>query len=89
MLSPADFCYHTLLIGDDTRHLSYCLLLLSKVDVDEDTFRDRTATYDFEDTVDAMARYPEITGGDVQDDRFPEWDEFQALAADYGVTMSG
>lgn len=34
-LSLADLYCHTLLIDDDTRHRSYCLLPLSRVDVDE------------------------------------------------------
>lgn len=34
VVSPADLCYHTLLI-EDTRSRSYCLLLLSHIDVSE------------------------------------------------------
>ncbi|MBP1953326.1 hypothetical protein J2752_000207 [Halarchaeum rubridurum] len=34
-----------------------------------------------------MLRYLE-TQGDVDDDRLPEWDEFQQLAADYEVRLS-
>lgn len=86
VVSPAELCCHTLLIDDDTRHRSYCLLLLSHVDVDEGELRDQAAKYGLEDAIDALLRYLE-TYGDVEDDRFPEWDEFQELAADYEVPL--
>jgi len=40
-ISSAELCCHTLLIDDDSRYRSYCLLLLSHVDVDEDDLRER------------------------------------------------
>ncbi|WP_049942151.1 MarR family transcriptional regulator [Haloterrigena turkmenica] len=86
-IPPADLCCHTLLIDDDTRHRSYCLLLLSRVDVDEDDLRERAATYGLEDEIDALHRYLE-TGGDVRNAHLPEWSEFRELAADYEVTLS-
>jgi len=86
-VSPAALCCHTLLIDDGSRHRSYCLLLLSHVDVDEPDFREQAATYDLEDEIDALLRYLE-THGEVDDDRLPEWDELQKLAADYEVPLS-
>ncbi|RBI60047.1 transcriptional regulator TrmB [halophilic archaeon] len=86
-VQPADLCCHTLLIDDDTRHRSYCLLLLSHVNVDEGTLRDRAAKYGLEDTIDTLLRYLE-TEGDIRDDRLPEWDDFQQLARDYEVPLS-
>ncbi|WP_136602724.1 MarR family transcriptional regulator [Salinigranum halophilum] len=83
-VSPAGLCCHTLLIDNDSRHRSYCLLLLSHVDVDEDDLRERAAKYDLEDEIDALLRYLE-THGEVDDDRLPEWSEFQKLAADYEI----
>jgi hypothetical protein len=85
-VSPAELCCHTLLIDDGSRHRSYCLLLLSHVDVDEENLRAQAAKYGLEDEIDALLRYLE-TIGEVDDDRLPEWDEFQKLAADYGVTI--
>ena len=85
-VSPAELCCHTLLIDDDTRHRSYCLLLLSHVDVDESDLRERAGKYGLEDEIDALLGYLE-TQGEVDDDRFPEWDEFQELAADYEVPL--
>ena len=39
-----------------------------------------------ETEIDALLRYLE-THGEVDDDRLPEWDEFQELAADYEVPL--
>jgi hypothetical protein len=84
---PPELCCHTLLIDDGSRHCSYCLLLLSHVDVDEEALREQAAKYGLEDEIDALLRYIE-THGEVDDDRLPEWDEFQQLAADYEVRLS-
>lgn len=86
-LPAADLCCHTLLIDDDTRHRSYCMLLLGHVDVDEAVLRDRAAKYGLEDEIAALLRYLE-TEGDVEDDKLPAWAEFQELAADYEVTLA-
>ena len=83
-LSPAELCCHTLLIDNGCRYRSYCLLLLSHVNVDEDDLRTRSAKYDLEDEINALLRYLE-THGEIQDDRLPEWDEFQKLAAEYEI----
>jgi DNA-binding MarR family transcriptional regulator len=83
-VSPAELCCHTLLIDDGSRHRSYCLLLLSHVDVDEADLREQAAKYGLEAEIDALLRYLE-THGEVDDERLPEWDEFQELAADYEV----
>jgi DNA-binding transcriptional ArsR family regulator len=85
-ISPADLCCHTLLIDDDTRHRSYCLLLLRRADIDEATLWERAGKYGIEETADRLVRYLD-TAGDIDDDRFPEWTEFQAMADDYGVTL--
>ncbi|MDQ2074490.1 MarR family transcriptional regulator [Haloarcula sp. H-GB4] len=85
-VSPTELCCHTLLIDDGSRHRSYCLLLLSHVDVDEDDLREQAAKYGLEDDIDALLRYLE-THGEVDDSRLPEWGEFQELAADYEVTL--
>ena len=86
-VSPAELCCHTLLIDDGSRHRSYCLLLLSHVDVDEEDLRDQAAKYGLEDEIDALLRYIETQGEVKDDDRLPEWDEFQGLAADYEVDL--
>ena len=85
-VSPAELCCHTLLIDDDPRYRSYCLLLLSYVDVDEGNLRDQAAKYGLEGTIDALIRYLK-THGNIDSDRLPEWSEFQELAADYEVPL--
>jgi len=85
-VSPAELCCHTLLIDDGSRHRSYCLLLLSRVDVDEADLREQAATYGLEAEIDALLRYLE-TQGEIDDAQLPEWDEFQKLAADYEVPL--
>jgi DNA-binding MarR family transcriptional regulator len=86
-ISPAELSCHTLLIDDGSRHRSYCLFLLSHVDVDEEDLRAQVAKYGFEDETDPLLRYPK-TRGEVDDRRFPEWNEFPELAADYEVRLS-
>ncbi|MFC4553460.1 MULTISPECIES: helix-turn-helix transcriptional regulator [Halobacteriales] len=86
-VSPAELCCHALLIDDGSRHRSYCLLLLSHVDVDEEDLREQAVKYGLEDEIDALLLYLE-THGEVDDERLPEWDEFQELAADYEVPLS-
>ncbi|AGB15221.1 hypothetical protein Halru_0590 [Halovivax ruber XH-70] len=85
-ITPAELCCHTLLIDDDTRHRSYCLLLLSHVDVDEDALCECASKYGLEAEINALRRYLD-TRGEIDDDHFPEWDEFQELAADYEVQL--
>jgi len=86
-VSPAELCCHTLLIDDDSRYCSYCLLLLYHVDVDEDDLREQAAKYGLEDQIDTLLCYLE-SYGDVKNDRLPEWSEFQELAADYEVSLA-
>lgn len=74
-------------IDDGAHYRSYCLLLLSHVDVDESDLRERAAKYGLEDEIDAVLQYLE-KHGEVDDNRFPEWDEIQELGTDYEVRLS-
>lgn len=85
-VTPAELCCHTLLIDDDTRHRSYCLLLLSHVDVDESDLREQARRYGLDDEIDALIRYLS-TEGQVGDARLPAWNEFEELAAEYEVEV--
>ncbi len=85
-VSPAELCCHTLLIDDGSRYRSYCLLLLSHTDVDEDALQEQAGKYGLESEIDALLRYLE-THGTIGEDRLPEWSEFQELAADYEVDL--
>ncbi len=83
-LSPAELCCLTLLINDNTRHCSYCLLLLNHVKVDENDLQEQATNYGLEDEIDTLLQHLE-TQGEIDDDRLPEWDEFQELTADSTV----
>ena len=84
-LSPETLCCHMLVIDSGARAQSYCLLLLSHVDVDRDDLREQAVMYGIEDLVEALLTYLD-TSGEQRTSRLPEWEDFQELAADYGVT---
>jgi DNA-binding MarR family transcriptional regulator len=84
-LSPATLCCHMLVIDSGARAQSYCLLLLSHVDIDRDELRDKAVTYGVDDLVEDLLTYLD-TSGEQRTSRLPEWENFQELAADYGVT---
>jgi len=85
-ISPEELCCHMLVIADDTRSRSYCLLLLGEVDVDRDELLDAAARYDVVDDVEALLEYLD-TEGETRTERLPTWDEFRDLADEYGVTV--
>ncbi|QUO47673.1 helix-turn-helix domain-containing protein [Halorubrum ruber] len=85
-ISPEELCCHMLVIGDDTRSRSYCLLLLGEVDVDRDDLLDIATTYGVEDDVRALLEYLD-TDGETRTEKLPTWDEFRDLADEYGVAV--
>lgn len=85
-ISPTDLCCHTLVIGDDTRSRSYCLLLLTRMDVDRDELLDIATKYDVEDDVKSLLEYLD-TDGETRTETLPTWDEFRDLADEYGVAV--
>ena len=85
-LSPAELCCHMLVIGDDTRSRSYCLLLLSTVNIDRDELLVLAEKYDVEDSVAGLLEYLD-THGAKRTASFPTWEEFRDLADEYGVTV--
>jgi hypothetical protein len=62
-LSPSTLCCHMPVIDSGARTQSYCLLLLSHVDVDRDELRDQTTKYGVEDLVEDLLTYLD-TGGE-------------------------
>jgi hypothetical protein len=75
-----------LVIGDDTRSRSYCLLLLSTVNIDRDELLVLAEKYDVEDSVVGLLEYLD-THGAKRTASFPTWEEFRDLADEYGVTV--
>lgn len=84
-LSPETLCCHVLVIDSGARAQSYCLLLLSHVDVDCDELRAQASKYDVVDVIEELCTYLE-TSGEQRTSRLPAWEEFQELADEYGVT---
>ena len=85
-LSPETLCCHMLVIDSGARAQSYCLLLLSHVDIDCDELRAQAVKYDVDDVVDELCTYLDTSGGQ-RTSRLPEWEDFQELAEEYGVTV--
>lgn len=85
-LSPETLCCHMLVIDAGARAQSYCLLLLSRVDIDRDALRTQAVTYGVEERVDELCTYLD-TSGTQRTARLPEWGDFQELAEEYGVTV--
>jgi len=85
-LLPATLCCHMLVIDSGARTQSYCLLLLSHVNVNRDELRIQATKYGVDDLVEDLLTYLD-TSGDQRTSKLPEWEAFQELAADYGVTV--
>lgn len=86
VVSPEELCCHTLIIGDDTRSRSYCLLLLGEADVDRDELLDIATAYGVVDDVRALVEYLD-TDGETRTETLPTWDEFRDLADEYEVAV--
>lgn len=84
--SPEELVCHMLLIDSGSRFRSYCLLLLSSVDVNEELLNSRAAHYGVSELIEQLLEYLE-TRGEVTAEPLPSWDEFQTLAEEYEVTL--
>lgn len=74
------------MLDSGARAQSYCLLLLSHVDVDRDELCDQAMKYSVDDLVETLLTYLD-TRGEQRTSRLPEWENFQELADEYGVTV--
>lgn len=84
--SPEELVCHMLLIDSGTRFRSYCLLLLSSVDMNEELLKSRATHYGVSELVEQLLEYLE-TRGQTTAEPLPSWDEFQALAEEYEVSV--
>jgi hypothetical protein len=73
-------------IDDDTRSRSYCLLLLSEVDINRDELLDVATTYGVEAAVTGPLDYLD-TEGETRTEGLPTWEKFCDLADEYEVTV--
>lgn len=85
-LSATELACHTLLINDDTRHQTYCLLLLKKQAIPREELVSTAERYDVEATVKTLYTFLE-THGAQRTSSLPEWSEFESTADDYGVAV--
>ncbi|MFC6734508.1 MarR family transcriptional regulator [Haladaptatus sp. DYSN1] len=86
--TPADVVCHTLVLDSGSRRVSYAMLLIEKLDIDQETLTETAQWYELESTVAAMYR-PLEGAFDVSDDSpvvLPSEAEFTALKKQYGVS---
>lgn len=86
-LTPADVVCHTLVLDSGSRRVSYAMLLIEKLDIDQETLTDTATWYALDSTVAAMFRA--LQGGFDDSDEMPvvlpSESEFMALKEQYGV----
>ncbi|TKX72230.1 MarR family transcriptional regulator [Halorubrum sp. GN11GM_10-3_MGM] len=91
-IDPVELVCHTLLIDDDSRYRTYCLLLIQKQDLDRTALRERAQHYqpeaaiDLSGIVDDLIEYLE-TNGETTSEPLPKWEEFKQTAQEYEVTL--
>jgi len=78
---------HTLALDSGSRRVSYAMLLIEALDIDQETLTDTATWYDLETTVAAM--YQALQEGVEDSDEIPvvlpSESEFMALKEQYGV----
>ncbi len=87
-LTPSEVVCHTLVLDSGSRRVSYSMLLIEKLDIDQETLIETATWYDLETTVAAMYR-PLHGEFEVAEDLpvfLPSESEFIALKEQYGVS---
>ncbi|WP_267643891.1 MarR family transcriptional regulator [Haloarchaeobius amylolyticus] len=87
-LTPSEVVCHTLVLDSGSRRVSYSMLLIEKLDIDQDTLTDTATWYDLETAVAAMYRplHGEFGVADDLPVVLPSESEFTALKEQYGVS---
>lgn len=85
-LTPEELVCHMLLIDSGSRFRTYCLLLLSRVDIDEEVLRSRSVHYGVFEPIEQLLDYLD-TRGESAAESLPSWDEFETLAEEYEVAV--
>lgn len=91
-VSPADLVCHTLLIDDDSRYRTYCLLLIKGEEIERAVLKEQAEYYNPEAAVDLLTIVDELVEyleaeGAVTSDRLLSWEEFKSTAADYEINV--
>ncbi len=86
-LTPSEVVCHTLVLDSGSRRVSYAMLLIEALDIDQETLTDTATWYDLESMIAAM--YQALQGRVKNPDELPvvlpSESEFMALKAQYGV----
>lgn len=85
-LTPVDLISHALIVGADTRNMSYCALLMIAEDVSHTELKKASIYYGIEETADTLIKFVE-TRGKTRTEKLPEWQEIKELAEQYGVNL--
>jgi DNA-binding MarR family transcriptional regulator len=88
VLTPSEVVCHTLVLDSGSRRVSYSMLLIEKLDIDQETLIETATWYDLETAVAAMYR-PLHGEFEVAEDLpifLPSESEFIALKEQYGVS---
>lgn len=87
-LTPAEVVCHTLVLERGSRRVSYAMLLIEKLDIEQETLTETATWYDLEPAIAAM--YRRLQGAfDLSEESpvvLPSEAEFTALKEQYGVT---
>jgi hypothetical protein len=85
-LTPAEVVCHTLVLDSGSRRVSYAMLLIEQVGIDQETLLDTARWYDLESTVTAMYRPVQGTFDSVAESPvvLPSEAEYTALKEQYG-----
>ncbi|RLM32894.1 MarR family transcriptional regulator [Haloarcula sp. Atlit-120R] len=87
-LTPSEVVCHTLVLDSGSRRVSYSMLLIEKLDIDQEPLIETATWYDLETAVAAMYR-PLHGDFEVSEDLpifLPSESEFSALKEQYGVS---
>jgi DNA-binding MarR family transcriptional regulator len=87
-LTPADVVCHTLVLDRGSRRVSYAMLLIEELNIDQETLTERAQWYELESAVAAMYRplQGEFGQGAESPVIIPSEAEFVALKEQYGVS---
>jgi DNA-binding MarR family transcriptional regulator len=85
-LTPEDLACHLLLIENDSRHRKYALLLIAETNPSRQSLEESAGYYGVEEIVIPLLDFLGSDGETASDDT-PQWDEFETLAAEYGVEL--
>jgi len=87
-LTPPEVVCHTLVLDSGSRRVSYSMLLIEKLDIDQDTLTETATWYDLETAVGALYRplQGEFEFADDLPIILPSESEFIALKEQYGVS---